>query len=202
MEQRPQFPDDDHRLIRRYSKDTRVDMANESLSQGFASKVDMDLALESTLTDQIFGDLFGSDGTKLYATQCKLILACLVSIWNGLLTYLSVNFDPSPLTTRLDTKRDELQRTWTKFAEKLKVKGNDDVGIGKPNLGAIRTAIHQAENKLQRRRGSTVGNVKSFLIKTAQSVETHSYLFELLPKGDRYASVFTGSFTTIINVSP
>jgi hypothetical protein len=65
--------DEGHRLVRRYSKDTRVDMANESLSQGLASKVDMDLVVENALKDQIFGDLFGNDGSNMCATYCKRI---------------------------------------------------------------------------------------------------------------------------------
>jgi hypothetical protein len=117
-----------------------------------------------------------------------------------LLIPFSLTFDLVPLLTKLETKRDELQKTWQKFADKLKVSGNDDVGVGKPNLDAIRTAIQQAESKLQKNRNSTTGQVKAFFTKTSQTLESHSYLFDLLPTGDRYASVFTGSFTTIINV--
>ncbi|TGO69785.1 hypothetical protein BOTNAR_0007g00670 [Botryotinia narcissicola] len=46
-----------------------------------------------------------------------------------------------------------------------------------------------------------IGNYGHDLYSTVQSLENHKYLFALLPSGDKYTSVLTGAFSTIVKAS-
>ena len=53
---------------------------------------------------------------------------------------------------------------------------------------------------MQKNQDTALGKVKSLFSKSAQSLDNHNYLFDLLPSGDKYTSVFTGAFSAVVKV--
>jgi hypothetical protein len=120
---------------------------------------------------------------------------------NDDLTWKSYELDCATKLSELESKSLELQETWGKFTEKLKLANRNDVATTtKPDINVVRLAIQEAETQMQQKSHSKVGKVKSFFSKSTQSLDNYNYLFDLLPSGDKYTSVFVGAFSTIVKV--
>lgn len=98
--------------------------------------------------------------------------------------------------TALESRREELQVTWVEFTKKLKL--SDDA---KPNMNTVRVAIQQAQVKIQRNQESKIGRTKAFFGSSFEVLNEYNYLFDMLPTGDKYTSVFTGALTAIVKVN-
>ena len=70
----------------------------------------------------------------------------------------------------------------------------------KPDINVARVAIESAQAQIQKNQDSKIGKVKAFFGKSAQVLDDYNYLFDLLPTGDKYTSVFTGALTAIVKV--
>jgi outer membrane protein TolC len=91
--------------------------------------------------------------------------------------------------------------TWLKFIEKLKLTDeNVAANNEKPDMNIARLAIQKAQAQILKNKGSTFGRVKALFTTSAQVLDNHNYLFDLLPNGDKYTSVFTGTFSSIVKV--
>jgi hypothetical protein len=101
----------------------------------------------------------------------------------------------------LEGKSKELEITWAKFCEELKIQNEDTGETRKPDMNFVRVTIQKAQAQIQKNKDSKLGKAKSFFAMSAQVLDDHHYLFELLPTGDKYTSVFTGAFTAIVKVS-
>jgi hypothetical protein len=89
-----------------------------------------------------------------------------------------------------------------KFKEKLKVPDDGFVVKNqKPDMNITRLALQNARAQIQKNQDSKIGKIKAFFSKSAQVLNDHNYLFELLPTGDKHTSVFTGAFSAIVKVS-
>lgn len=71
----------------------------------------------------------------------------------------------------------------------------------KPDMNIVRLAIQNAQAQIQKNQDSKFGKVKAFFGTSAQVLDKHNYLFDLLPTGDKYTSVFTGALSAIVKVS-
>lgn len=67
-------------------------------------------------------------------------------------------------------------------------------------MNVARLAIQKAQAQIQKNQSSTFGKVKAFFSTSAQVLDNHNYLFDLLPSGDKYTSVFTGALSSIVKV--
>ncbi|KUJ11461.1 uncharacterized protein LY89DRAFT_786389 [Mollisia scopiformis] len=170
-------------LVRRYSEIVRDEMSDEPLSQGLAAKVDADIEREKKgkfLAEDAVMNLLGDDAinTKFYESICATKLL------------------------DLESKSLELQTTWVKFSTKLKLVDDSKVAAtSKPDMNIVRSAIYSAQSKIQKDQSSKVGKVKAFFTKSIQCLDDHNYLFDLLPSGDKYTSVFTGAFSAIVKAT-
>lgn len=70
----------------------------------------------------------------------------------------------------------------------------------KPDMSVLRRSIQKAQGQIEANQDTKFGKVKSFFTKSAQSLDNHNYLFDLLPSGDKYTSVFTGAFSAVVKV--
>ncbi|ESZ91572.1 hypothetical protein SBOR_8042 [Sclerotinia borealis F-4128] len=114
------------------------------------------------------------------------------------------NYD-DPATKQLEeleAKSKELEVTWVKFKEKFKIP-DDSVGVKnqKPDMNVARLAIQKAQAQIQKNQSSKFGKVKAFFRTSAQVLDSHNYLFDLLPSGEKYTSVFTGAFSSIVKAT-
>ncbi|CAG8980773.1 hypothetical protein HYALB_00012873 [Hymenoscyphus albidus] len=170
-------------LVRRYSERIRDELPNEPLSQELAVKVNSEAERQHKgkyYIDEAMKGMFGEDGTdpKFYE-----------SIYN---TKLS----------ELESKSEEVKLHWHKFQSKLKLSEVDKIKTtSEPDMSVLRDAIKEAESQLQQKKESNLGKTKTFLNRSVSCLDKYHHLFDLLPTGDKYTSIFTGSLTAIVKIS-
>lgn len=67
-----------------------------------------------------------------------------------------------------------------------------------PDLSVVQSLLKEAQIKFKRSQKSKIGKAKYWFRSFFTILGEHNYLFDLLPTGDRYTSVVTGSFTAIV----
>lgn len=68
----------------------------------------------------------------------------------------------------------------------------------KPDLSVVQSLLKEAQIKFKRSQKSKIGKAKHWFRSFFTILGEHNYLFDLLPTGDKYTSVVTGSFTAIV----
>jgi hypothetical protein len=92
----------------------------------------------------------------------------------------------------LESKSLELQQTWDTFVVKLRIANDNDGPVPvKPDMNVLRRAIEKAQAQIHKNQESKLSKVVTFFSKSAQSVDNHNYLFDLLPRWDKYTSLGT-----------
>jgi hypothetical protein len=74
--------------------------------------------------------------------------------------------------------------------------------LDKPSLPALQKLVTDAVAGLNKKASSKSGKKESYFAQTMTTLNEHSYLLELLNRGDTYTSIFTGSFFAIVKVCP
>jgi hypothetical protein len=83
----------------------------------------------------------------------------------------------------------------------MKIANDSDGPVSvQPDINGLRRAIQKAQGQIQSSQDTKFGKVKSLFTKSAQVLDNHNYLFDLLPNGDKYTSVLTGAFSTVVKV--
>lgn len=90
---------------------------------------------------------------------------------------------------------------WKNLEGKLKLdKAGAPITSANNGTDILLLTIQLQRDILQKKQESKGAKVKNFLKRTVQSLENHKYLFAMLPSGDKYTSVLTGSFSALIKV--
>jgi hypothetical protein len=94
-----------------------------------------------------------------------------------------------------------LEDTWQKFQKKLcpshKLKQQNE----KPSVAVVLKSVQEAQASWQKHREQTkAGKAKMVFEWVAQSLNNHNYLFDLMPKGDKYTSILVGAFSAVVKV--
>ncbi|KAF4554512.1 Hypothetical protein D9617_4g002670 [Elsinoe fawcettii] len=99
-----------------------------------------------------------------------------------------------------DTSR-KLAAKWLKVQSKLPKEQRSKIE-DTPSIKELFTAVDDAmKAKKTVRHGTKLGRVKQGFTRVCQSLETHKTLFSLIPSGDKYFSLLTGSLTVIVKAS-
>ncbi|THV50274.1 hypothetical protein BGAL_0157g00090 [Botrytis galanthina] len=176
-------------LVRRFSELTRNENIAEPLSQGLAEKVDHDIERERK------GKYFYEGVTQ----KTKKVNKIIENYGHDL--YSSPGFLESKLSN-LEEKSDKLSVAWKNLEGKLKLdKAGAPITSANNGTDILLLTIQLQRDILQKKQESKGAKVKNFLKRTVQSLENHKYLFALLPSGDKYTSVLTGSFSALIKAS-
>ncbi|KAJ5266497.1 hypothetical protein N7478_009305 [Penicillium angulare] len=165
------------RIIRRFSWKTRSEMPGEPLIQGLATKVDYDASLESKHGErkaQLIKDAMG----VFPESEVSEIMQ-----WKDC-------FDS------LEESHKTLQERLLKFQQKTKLPTGDKTT--QHGFRSVSIAVREAQSNWQKRHDSGVsGKAKKIFFTVSQAVSSHSYLLDLLPGGDNYASVIVGALSTL-----
>lgn len=104
----------------------------------------------------------------------------------------------------------ELEKSWEQVLQEIAKKDgkkkhqqnqpNQSNDNPKPNIETVLKLVAGAQNKLEEKHRTKTGKVKGWFRGLGQSFSNHSYLFDLLPTGDKYTSVLVGSFTALVKV--
>lgn len=99
----------------------------------------------------------------------------------------------------LHAKAKELAELW----RNLKLDAGDIGGLSEdepPSLNILWKAAHDAGSKWEKKREKGFGRAKACLFSFLDTMDAHKYLFSVVPNGDKYTSLLTGSLTSIVKV--
>lgn len=110
--------------------------------------------------------------------------------------------------SKLDVVCKELDASWKDVVKKLKGEtpstkidhGKPEDNHGRPDMAQLFQLVEQARSKLDAKRDTKTGKVRAWFYKVATSVDGCSYLFDMLPTGDKYTSVLIGGVMACIKV--
>lgn len=99
----------------------------------------------------------------------------------------------------LEESHKMLQERLLKFQQKTKLAPGDKTA--QHGFHSVVTAVREAQSNWQKRHDSGIpGKAKKIFFNVSQVVSSHSYLLDLLPGGDNYASVLVGALSTLARV--
>lgn len=103
---------------------------------------------------------------------------------------------------RLEKASRELAATWLKFQDVLPHDQKRKVDNSPPCINDVFQAVDIAEHKRKGKRNDTrVGGLKSRFGKLCRNLVGHENLFAVIPSGDKYISILSGSLSAIIKVT-
>lgn len=101
----------------------------------------------------------------------------------------------------LEERKEGMAKRWKEFNSSLKIgvilTENDDP----PHVNTLLQAVGAAEEEWTKRKESGLGKTKSAVENFLNTLNDHSYLFSIIPNGDKYTSLITGVITSVVKVS-
>lgn len=119
-------------------------------------------------------------------------------MWRKWLRFDQPESDPD--TRSLQGQAKELAGLWLQ----LKLDAGDIGGLsedGIPSLSTLWKVAHDAESEWAKKRDKGFGKAKARLFTFLDTMDAHKYLFSIIPNGDKYTSLLTGSLTSIVKAS-
>lgn len=105
------------------------------------------------------------------------------------------------LEKTLDAQYKRLSEAWEKFQKvyekstKLKVDGKV------PSRNAVMAAINKQQERLEQSNNSAMGKLRNGFRKICSQVKSHDNMVRVIPKDDKYFSLFMGALFSITEVS-
>ncbi|KAF1352516.1 hypothetical protein BDV97DRAFT_412340 [Delphinella strobiligena] len=165
-------------LVRRYTQKMHGDQYNDTVMQSLDAKMDSDilqersgkmLFMETAETtswalsdDEEAGDLKNLK-TCIEAPELDAVVEELDNEWRKVISELSKKAGVQDRQAKLSPKYDQKDR-----------------------LNVIYALIEESQSRMVARRETRVGKIKAWFHKVAESLNSHKYLFDLLPSGDKY----------------
>ena len=132
----------------------------------------------------------------LESSRRQLVGVCSIQV----VPQLTVSRDP--ITVVLREQAVLLSHTWKSFRVSIPKSEQEELEGKIPSveglIGMVDTIAKDWQNK---RAESKSGRYFRYFTGFCETLHSHSYMLEVLPSGNQYASLFTGTLQTIINVS-
>src|SRR3954453_6068006 len=107
-----------------------------------------------------------------------------------------------PLTKVMREQAVLLSQTWKSFRGTIPKSEQDEIEGKVPSVDGLIGMVETAATEWQKKRTATrSGRFMKHFTGFCQTLDAHSSMLEVLPNGNEYVSLFTGSVKTIINVS-
>jgi hypothetical protein len=95
-----------------------------------------------------------------------------------------------------------LSHTWKSFRVTIPKSEQEDLEGKIPSVEGLIGMVHSVAREWQNKRAeSKSGKYMKYFRSFCETLVAHSYMLEVLPSGNEYVSLFTGTLKTIINVS-
>ncbi|KAI1746506.1 hypothetical protein F4782DRAFT_524269 [Xylaria castorea] len=107
--------------------------------------------------------------------------------------------EPDPDVASLQQKAKEAANLWRSL--KLDIGDPGPSGDQVPTVTTLWAAIDQAQRQWIKRSESWFGKAKTQLFSFLETMDSHNYLFSIIPNGDKYTSLITGVITSIVKAS-
>ncbi|KAH6640176.1 hypothetical protein F5144DRAFT_609231 [Chaetomium tenue] len=101
---------------------------------------------------------------------------------------------------RLENHKRHVAERWQTFDSEhqhLQLDGVFGEDHGPPRLDGLLRAVQDAEAAWERKKGSGIGKTKQAIENFMGAMNNHSYLFSIIPSGDKYTSLITGVMTSM-----
>ncbi|OJD40344.1 phytanoyl-dioxygenase family protein [Diplodia corticola] len=103
---------------------------------------------------------------------------------------------------QLQDVSERLEKSWLDFQATLSRKEPSHQNKHpKPDIGVLAALVRVAREKREKNQQTTGGKAKALFVRVVQSMNEHKYLFNLLPSGDRYVSILTGTLTVVVKAT-
>jgi DNA topoisomerase VI subunit B len=105
----------------------------------------------------------------------------------------------------LEKVTDELEDSWKKVAKELnKEEHTRDISRRntdeKPDINKLAKLMKDAQKKITDKRETKMGKAKEWFHRVVGTLNSHTWLFDILPSNDKYFSVLVGALTACIKV--
>jgi hypothetical protein len=108
----------------------------------------------------------------------------------------------NPATRIIAVEAANLRAKWLKFRRSSSSEDQLDLDTFEPTIESVFDLVNVASDAIQKKKKSTAaGKITAQFHKFCDKLESHSLLLKLLPDGNEYVSVFTGTLNAVIKVS-
>ncbi|KAK8104990.1 hypothetical protein PG999_008349 [Apiospora kogelbergensis] len=119
------------------------------------------------------------------------------SIWKDWLRFETP--EPDPTVEPLQFEAKAASELWRSL--KLDIRDFGGSGNQIPSVQTLRTAVHGAQAQWNKKSESGFGKAKTQFFSFLETMDSHKYLFSVIPNGDKYTSLITGIITSVVKAS-
>lgn len=102
---------------------------------------------------------------------------------------------------QLEEQWKRLTEVWSKFQSQFKLESLGP-GDSPPPIEDIVKEVEEAEKTWNAKKESGVGKAKAGVENFLSMMNDHSFLFSVIPDGDKYTSLITGVVSSVVKVCP
>lgn len=114
---------------------------------------------------------------------------------------LLISTGDSPTPDPLEDYSQRVIQLWKKFPHLIP---NEETSHHSPDcvptISTLYEAIHQAEHEWTAKQAKGLAAVKGRFMNFADTMNDYSYLFKVVPDGDKYTSLITGVVSSVVTV--
>ncbi|GLI75628.1 hypothetical protein PoHVEF18_003890 [Penicillium ochrochloron] len=104
---------------------------------------------------------------------------------------------------RLENGRKSIVEIWQTFREHHdSVPGESSLSFHEvPNVATLQKVVSDAQAKWETKKGTGFGKLKTYVSDFLGMMDDHSYLFKVIPAGDKYISLITGVVSSVVKAT-
>ncbi|EXU98462.1 hypothetical protein X797_008409 [Metarhizium robertsii] len=110
--------------------------------------------------------------------------------------------DSNPVTRIVSVEAAKLCEKWVKFRQSCSKDDQLDLTTSEPTIDSVLDMVERMNKAWQeKRKQGAGGKAMAFFHKFCGTLDSHSSLLKLLPEGNEYVSIFTGTLNAVIKAS-
>ncbi|KAF4879709.1 hypothetical protein CGCSCA1_v001046 [Colletotrichum siamense] len=110
--------------------------------------------------------------------------------------------DANPITQILAVETEQLRERWKKFVESGSAVDRLNLKLSEPTMNGVIETVQEIQRAWEsKRKNSRLARAKSLFHKFCGTLHAHKALIEILPSGNEYVSIFTGTLNAVIQAS-
>nr|XP_036574813.1 phytanoyl- dioxygenase family protein [Colletotrichum truncatum]KAF6781287.1 phytanoyl- dioxygenase family protein [Colletotrichum truncatum] len=110
--------------------------------------------------------------------------------------------DDNPITKVLAVETAELRNKWKAFVESSPAADRLNLQTSEPTMDGVIDTVQQIQKSWEAKRGNgRLAKAKRFFHKFCSTLDSHKLLIQILPSGNEYVSIFTGTLNVVIQAS-
>ncbi|KAK2776167.1 phytanoyl- dioxygenase family protein [Colletotrichum kahawae] len=108
----------------------------------------------------------------------------------------------NPITQVLAVETSQLCEKWKVFVESSTARDRMNIKLSEPTMNGVIDAVHEVQRAWDSKRSNgRLGRAKRLLHRFCGTLKSHQSLLEILPSGNEYVSIFTGTLSVLIQAS-